>query len=62
MIPQKSENDQSPCKNSALRMYLPDGLILRLLSEVRVQLSCYLLTYVLSMGSVQGIIVENSLF
>ncbi|KAG0590844.1 hypothetical protein KC19_1G130600 [Ceratodon purpureus] len=32
-ISKKSENDQSPCKNSALRMYLPDGLILRLMSE-----------------------------
>lgn len=56
-MPKKSENDQSPCKNSALRMYLPDGLILRLMSEVCVHLSCYILKPVLSIGLVQRITI-----
>lgn len=29
-----TEIDLTPCKGSALRLYLPDGLILRLMSEV----------------------------
>ena len=37
-----AEDDQSICKSSALRLYLPDGLVLRLMAEVSLLLSSYL--------------------
>jgi hypothetical protein len=39
----KTEDDLSLCKSSALRLYLPEGLVLRLMAEVCLLLSCYLL-------------------
>lgn len=32
-MPKINVSDQSPCKGSALRLYLPDGLIIRLMAE-----------------------------
>lgn len=38
-----TQDDQSLCKGSVLRLYLPDGLILRLMSEVCIRLCYYLM-------------------
>ena len=41
-MPKITEDDQSLCKSSVLRLYLPEGLVLRLMSEVGLRFPCHL--------------------